>query len=476
MSRESPTDRRTELRRKAVHVGSVAFALALRWLTPTQAALTAGTALLFNLLLLHRLSGRSLLRPHERARGFSWGIALYPAAVLALIVVFARRLELAAAVWGLLAVGDGMAAVVGTLAGGPSVPWNPRKRWIGLVAFALWGTAASAFLLRWTQRGVLHAGSTGEPWIGASFLATSTADAVLPDPAFLLLGCFAAALAAAFAESVDIGIDDNITVPVVGGSVLWLAATVEPGRLVESVGSWLSDLAPALGVNLVLAFLALAARAVSVSGAIVGLVLGTSLYAMGGGRAFLLLFAFFVLGSVATRLGLARKRALGIEERRGGRRGAANALANTTIAVLCALLAGATGRADLALAGLAGAFATAAFDTVSSEIGKAYGRRTVLVTTLRPVPPGTEGAVSIEGTLAGFAAAALVAGLAWATGQIALSTSAIVVVAAFVGATVESYLGALVGRGQSLDNHLMNFVNTAVGAATAAALVAAVGT
>jgi dolichol kinase len=136
VSGDSPTDRRTELRRKAVHVGSVVFALALRWLTPIQAALAAGSALLFNLLLLHRVSGRSLLRPHEHARGFSWGIVLYPAAVLALIVVFARRLELAAAAWGLLAVGDGMAAVVGTLAGGPSVPWNPRKRWIGLVAFA----------------------------------------------------------------------------------------------------------------------------------------------------------------------------------------------------------------------------------------------------------------------------------------------------------------------------------------------------
>ena len=50
-----------------------------------------------------------------------------------------------------------------------------------------------------------------------------------------------------------------------------------------------------------------------------------------------------------------------------------------------------------------------AADTASSEIGKAYGRRTFLITTLRPVPPGTEGAVSLEGTTAGAVAALLVA-------------------------------------------------------------------
>jgi len=468
-----PSELRAELPRKAVHIGSVAFALALRWIGPAQAALAAGVALLFNLLLLHRLTRRSLLRPHERSRAFSWGIALYPAVVLVLVLVFSRRLELAAAVWGLLAVGDGMAAVVGLVAGGPRLPWNPAKRWLGVVAFTLWGTAASAFLLRWTQRGVLDGGTAGSP-IGASFLATSTADAWLPDPVFLLLGCFVAALAAAFAESVDSGVDDNLIVPLVGASVLWLAAALEPGRLAASAHAWSAALVPALAVNLVLAALAYLARAVSRSGVLVGLALGIALYALGGAAAFSLLFAFVVLGSVATRTGQARKRALGIEEARGGRRGAANALANSTTGVVCAFLAGTTGRPALALAALAGAFSTAAFDTVSSEIGKAYGRRTVLVTSFRRVPPGTEGGVSLEGTLAGFLAAALMAAVAWIAGLVALGAAGLVVVAAFAGATVESYLGAL-RASTRLDNHLMNFVNTVVGAATAAALVSLAG-
>ena len=474
MSRQA-TGLSAELPRKALHIGSGAFALVLRWIGPLEAALAAGVALLFNLLLLHRLSGHTLLRQHERSRGFSWGIALYPAVVLALVLVFSRRLELAAAVWGLLAIGDGMAAVVGLVAGGPRLPWNPTKRWLGLVAFTLWGTAASAFLLRWTQLGVLDGGGTGPSRIGASFLATSSADAWLPDPAFLLLGCFVAALAAALAESIDAGVDDNVVVPVAGGIVLWLATSVEPGRLAAAAPAWSVALVPALALNLALAAAAYFARTVSRSGAIVGLALGTALYTTGGAAAFLQLFLFFVLGSAATRIGLARKRALGIEEERGGRRGAANALANTTTGVSCAFLAGTTGRPSLALAALAGAFATAAFDTVSSEIGKVYGRRTVLVTSFRRVPPGTAGAVSLEGTLAGCAAAGLVAGVAWTTGQVPLVAAGLVVVAAFVGATVESYLGALTASGRRFENHLMNFVNTVVGAATAAALVAAVG-
>ena len=81
----------------------------------------------------------------------------------------------------------------------------------------------------------------------------------------------------------------------------------------------------------------------------------------------------------------------------------------------------------------AAAFATAAADTVSSEIGKAFGRRTFLITTLRPVPRGTDGAVSLEGTLAGVAALAPVAGLGRrGPGSLDRSALWILPVAAFV--------------------------------------------
>ncbi len=49
---------------------------------------------------------------------------------------------------------------------------------------------------------------------------------------------------------------------------------------------------------------------------------------------------------------------------------------------------------------------------------QAYGKTTYLVTTFELVPRGTEGAVSLEGTLAGVAAAAVFATLAYALGQV----------------------------------------------------------
>jgi uncharacterized protein (TIGR00297 family) len=63
-------------------------------------------------------------------------------------------------------------------------------------------------------------------------------------------------------------------------------------------------------------------------------------------------------------------------------------------------------------------FASKLGDTTSSEVGKAYGRTTYLVTTLQRVPRGTEGAISAEGTLAGIAAAAAMASVALAAAQV----------------------------------------------------------
>ena len=120
----------------------------------------------------------------------------------------------------------------------------------------------------------------------------------------------------------------------------------------------------------------------------------------------------------------------------------------------------------------AGAFATAAADTASSEIGQLLGRRTYLVTTFRPVPRGTEGAVSLEGTLAGIFASLVIAALGAALGLFSWKGVPVVVFAAFVGTTFESVVGAALEKRQLLDNEALNFLNTLVGALVAAAFAA----
>jgi uncharacterized protein (TIGR00297 family) len=98
-------------------------------------------------------------------------------------------------------------------------------------------------------------------------------------------------------------------------------------------------------------------------------------------------------------------------------------------------------------------------------------RHTFLITTLKPVPRGTEGAVSLEGTLAGIVASLAIALVGWVVGLVSLPQVAICVVAAFIATNLESVIGAtLQMRFAWLTNELVNVLNTLIGAIAAVLL------
>ncbi|GAH71132.1 unnamed protein product, partial [marine sediment metagenome] len=172
----------------------------------------------------------------------------------------------------------------------------------------------------------------------------------------------------------------------------------------------------AAAVNAALAAISFAVGAVSLSGVAGGFIVGLVILYCGGWGAFGILVMFFAMGSAATKLGYTSKAALGVAQEEKGRRGARHAFANCGAPAIAAVIFwGGTsevalwGEASWALAAFTAAFATALFDTVSSEIGQLYGRHPFLITTLKAVPVGTDGAVSLEGTAAGLAAAAAMA-------------------------------------------------------------------
>jgi len=440
-----------EAARKSLHIGAGLLALLLPWLTRWPAVGICLAAIASNALLLPRLTGRRMERAEDRARGYAAGIILYPLAVGLLLLLFGSRMEVVAASWGILAFGDGFATIAGRGLGGPSLPWNRSKTVSGLAAFFLAGGAAATGLFSWVS---------SEP----------------VSPRSLVL-CLSAALLGALLETIPTGIDDNLAVPLMTGGFLFALTRVEPALLAGAAPTLWGNLAPALAVNFAVAALALAARAVNLSGAVAGLIIGGVVFTFGGWQAYTLLILFFVLGSGATKVGYRQKAARRIAQEQGGRRGARHAVANCGLPAFLAFLAMATPLNDFFLIAFAAALATAAFDTVSSEIGQVYGRHPFLITSFRPVPPGTEGAVSVEGTLAGLAAAVLLAvsgvGLEL-TGQAAWTGAWIVVASAFVGTTVESILGATLETARMIDNEAMNFTNTLVGALTALGLCAAV--
>ncbi len=436
-----------EAGRKLLHMTVGGFALLLRFLSWPQAAAAAVTAFLFNWQVLPRIGGRALWRDHEHRAGSALGMLIYPLSVLGLVLLFRGELWKAAAVWALLAYGDGMAGLVGQAVGGPRLPWNPRKGWAGLLAFVLFGALCATALAGWTLR------LPPAEWSAS----------------FVLGPVLAAALLAALAETVPTTLDDNLTVPLVGAAGLWLATLAEPARLLQHPELGQRLLAGLL-VNAAVAALALKARSIDVPGAISAVLIGTTITAGTTLRGFAIMAAFFVVGSAVTKLGYRIKAARGIAQEKGGARGWRNAWANGGVPALLALMAGLTppGLSELFVLAFAASVATAAADTCSSEVGKAYGRRTFLITTFRPVPPGTEGAVSLEGTLGGLAGGALVAAVGAALGLYTWPAAGLVALAGLLGSLAESVIGTVAERRGWLDNDLLNALNTAIGGGLAA--------
>jgi uncharacterized protein (TIGR00297 family) len=197
---------------------------------------------------------------------------------------------------------------------------------------------------------------------------------------------------------------------------------------------------------------------VSVSGAIAGGLVCFVLYASAGPGAFLLLVLLFVLTWSATRLGYQRKQKLGTAEKGNGRT-ASQVLANIGVAAVCAGAYRSRGNTIFLLA-MCAALAEAAADTVSSEIGQAFSRDARLITNWQRVPAGTNGGISIAGTVAGAAAGLLLTFAGVVTGLIGYQGLVVSFIAAGVGMISDSYLGATLEFREVLSNNAVNFLGT----------------
>ena len=433
-----------EILRKSLHIAFGFFAFTLKFLPWWAAAGVAAAAIAGNGLGLHRIVGSGVSR-HER--GYDEGIVLYPTAVLLLILVFRNHLHYAAIAWALLAFGDGVATLAGKSLRIATLPWHPDKSWGGLLAFVLVGGAMAYAAGAWMgYRNVI-------------VIAVAT-------------------FAAAIVESLPLHVDDNLTVPF-AASVALVVMGIQP---VYPFGAW-PDTPVWLIVNAVLALAGYFAKSVNFSGALGGWVLGTIIIVCAGWPLYVALLAFFVTGTAVTKLGYQRKAKAGLAQEGGGRRGFSHAFSNVGVAAICAIAVMRGSRTEetalelMTLAYLMGiaSLATAAADTTASEIGQLIGRRAFLPLTLQRVPVGTEGAISIEGTLAGAFGGAIVAiagVLAFdyrfprpSGPETGVTAMLLVAACAFAGSYLESIAGSWNRkRIPPIPNGVLNFFNTAAGA------------
>ncbi|RAW44412.1 DUF92 domain-containing protein [Halorubrum sp. 48-1-W] len=295
-------------------------------------------------------------------------------------------------------------------------------------------------------------------------------------PGFAFHGALAV-LTAALVRSLVYARDAHITVVVVA-LVAWGFTALDP--TVTALG-----VAVALAVTAALGYASYALGAASVPGMLTGVLLSLLTVVLGGVAWFLTLMAFYAVGGLASKYRFEEKADRGVAQENQGARGTGNVLANSAVALVALVGYAATAHVGVPESvfrlAFAGAVATAMADTLSSEIGGLFDSPR-LITTLRPVDPGTDGAVTWQGEVAGLAGAALVALLAVVPLPIGdpvvaggpLLGGGVVVVAGVGGMTADSVLGALI-EGERIGNQAVNFLATLSGAVLAVAVGVAVG-
>ena len=183
------------------------------------------------------------------------------------------------------------------------------------------------------------------------------------------------------------------------------------------------------------------------------------------------LFCMVVCTVGATRWNRKKKERYGLAEAKSGRR-TSQIIANLGIAVAVLVLpycpfADPAIWGPLTLTACIAALAEAAGDTVSSELGQALRGHTLLFPSLEAVAPGTDGGISMGGTLSGLAAAALVVATAIPTLHLSALQCGIAYSAAITGLFADSLLGTTLERRGWIGNDLVNFSSTAIAAGVA---------
>lgn len=200
-----------ELRRRVWHMSPGLLPLILQVVphadpvSPTLRWIILAVAAALGLRILWGF--RQIQRANE-ASGMS-AVAGYALSVMAMVLLFPQHLEIAFALLAILAFGDGSATLFGLLLRGPRLPWNRAKSWSGLLAFIVVGTLMAGWIY-WGE--TLNVEAIDSP---VSF-----------QTALLLVA--PAVVVAAFCESINSRINDNVRVGIVGALMLMITHLFRP--------------------------------------------------------------------------------------------------------------------------------------------------------------------------------------------------------------------------------------------------------
>lgn len=419
------------------------------------------TVTLFNLFVLPHVPLLNLVMREKE--GWNSGIWMYPCSLAVCFVIFPPYAAFGA--WAVMACGDAPASFFGRLIAVHKLPWNAKKTYAGFGAFVLFATAGAYLTLFLMPCPLFVQGG----WPLLPYVWTL---AVL------------AALSGALAESADVRLDDNARVPFASAGTIVAAAyflKFSTQSLPESTHVRPQNLVHALIANGMLGVAVLLFRFADFPATVLGMALGTLIYFYANWQGYVLFGLFVGLGSALSKMELKKKTEERTAEANEGKRGVANVAANLLVpALCCALYPLLHGRPSLLMA-FAGAIAAALADTASSEIGVLSPQEPRLITTFKPVPHGTNGAVSLLGTTGAVVACTVITFAAYGTGFVQLASGSAKALSSWVlagactaiflaglfGTAVDSLLGATVeDKFKFVGKGAVNFMCTLTGAIT----------
>ena len=221
-------------------------------------------------------------------------------------------------------------------------------------------------------------------------------------------------------------------------------------------------------VGFTFAYFAFRSKTADLSGLFSSALVGIVLLVFAGPRWFLIMLVFFILGSAATKYKFEYKKRIGVEQGQSGARGYRNVFANGIVATAAAVLFGVF-QEPVFIVMYVGSVATAAADTLASEIG-VTGGIPFMITTLKRVPIGTNGGVTLVGESVAMLGGFVVSLAAFFLGVITLPMVLVCTLAGFVGTNIDSVVGATLENRGVLGNAGTNLLATIGGGLFAIAL------
>jgi uncharacterized protein (TIGR00297 family) len=375
--------------------------------------------------VLMSLHGETVLTP-EGERVISYGPVLFP------LVFFVQALFLwGSHVWILQTsmlvqgIGDALAALVGTAAGGRHIEnlTKSRKSVEGTMAMFI-----SSFVILSVSLFVFKPAFTAEL-------------AAQPFWMLLALALLLALLATAVEALLSWGLD-NLFIPLAIAYVLYV---IDVNHMVTLEGFLLGGL-----FALFMAVFSIKVKFLNNSGATATFLLGTTIFGIGGLDWTVPMLTFYLLSSILSKLGHKRKAKFDLVFEKGSQRDAGQVYANGGVAWIMMVIYSLTNDPYIFFAYL-GTLAAVQADTWATEIGTMWpNAKARLITTFKDVPVGTSGGVSIPGTSASFigslfiCSSAVLMNVSWVHELGIVQSLMVIGISGLIASLVDSFFGATV--------------------------------